>query len=302
MPINRPHLAPLTAAGLVLGGSLSIQVSAALAAGLFATVGTLGVSGLRMAIAAVALLVIFRPRLRGRSKTAWIGIVFYGATMAAMNVLFYNALAHLPLGIAVTLEFLGPLAVAVFATRLRWEALLPVVTLIGVALVSNPSGGMTWIGLAFGLGAAVAFGGYTVLAGRVGESSDGLDGLTLSVTVGAIVLAPFSIEALPRVDGQAWLILAASGLIGVALAFSLDFIAVRLTSPRLVGTLFAVDPVMGALIGAVLLGQVLTGSVILGILLVVVSGGVVIWLAGKTHSKTLTLPSVAAPRLPGEQA
>jgi len=239
--INRPHLAPLAAAALVLGGSLSIQVSAALASELFDSVGTLGVSGLRMAVAAAVLLVIFRPRLRGRSTTAWLGIVLYGVAMAAMNVLFYNALMHLPLGIAVTLEFLGPLAVAVVATRLRWEALLPVATLIGVALVSNPSGGMTWIGLAFGLGAAVAFGGYTVLAGRVGESSAGLDGLTLSVAVGAVLLAPFSIEALPRVDGQAWLILAASGLIGVALAFSLDFIAVRLTSPRLVGTLFAID-------------------------------------------------------------
>jgi inner membrane transporter RhtA len=270
----------------VIGGSLSIQLSAALASGLFVTLGTLGVSGLRMAIAAVVLLAIFRPRLGGRSRTAWIGIVFYGVTMAAMNVLFYNAVAHLPLGIAVTLEFLGPLAVAVFATRVRWELLLPVVTLIGVALVSNPSGGMTWIGLVFGLGAAVAFGGYTVLAGRVGDSSDGLDGLTLSVAVGAIVLAPFSIEALPRVDGQAWLILAASGLIGVALAFSLDFIAVRLTSPRLVGTLFSIDPVMGAVIGAIVLGQVLTASVIVGIVLVVVSGAVVIWLAGRAQSQS----------------
>ncbi|GAA3866902.1 DMT family transporter [Leifsonia kafniensis] len=288
----------------MLGGSLSIQLSAALAAGLFATVGTLGVSGLRMAIAAAVLLAIFRPRLRGRSTTAWIGIVLYGVTMAAMNVLFYNALAHLPLGIAVTLEFLGPLAVAVFATRLRWEALLPVVTLIGVALVSNPTGGMTWIGLAFGLGAAVAFGGYTVLAGRVGESSAGLDGLTLSVAVGAVVLAPFSVEALPRADGHAWLILAASGLIGVALAFSLDFIAVRLTSPRLVGTLFSIDPVMGAVIGAVVLGQVLTASVIVGILLVVVSGGVVIWLAGMAPPRPLQARSIPAgarstPRPPG---
>lgn len=265
----------------MLVGSLSIQLSAAVASDLFDTVGTLGVSGLRMAVAAVVLLVLVRPSVRGRSRRAWTGIVLYGVAMAAMNVLFYNAVAHLPLGIAVTLEFLGPLTVAAVATTRRRELLLPALTLVGVLLVSSPGGGLTLLGLVFGLGAAVAFGGYTVLAGRVGGDTDGLDGLALSVLVGAVLLSPFSVHAAPRVDGGGWGVLAVSAVLGVVVAFSLDFLAVRITSVRVVGTLFAVDPVMGALVGAVALGQTLTAGVVLGIVLVVGSGAAVIWLAGR---------------------
>lgn len=276
-----PHLAPLLGGLFVLVGSLSIQLSAAVASDLFDSVGTLGVSGLRMAVAAVVLVVLVRPSVRGRSRRAWTGIVLYGVAMAAMNVLFYNAVAHLPLGIAVTLEFLGPLTVAAVATTRRRELLLPAVTLVGVLLVSSPGGGLTLLGLVFGLGAAVAFGGYTVLAGRVGGDTDGLDGLALSVVVGAVLLSPFSVHAGPRVDGGGWGILAVSAVLGVVVAFSLDFLAVRITSVRVVGTLFAVDPVMGALVGAVALGETLTAGVIFGIVLVVGSGAVVIWLAGR---------------------
>lgn len=276
-----PHLAPLLGGLFVLVGSLSIQLSAAVASDLFDTVGTLGVSGLRMAVAAVVLLVLVRPSVRGRSRRAWTGIVLYGVAMAAMNVLFYNAVAHLPLGIAVTLEFLGPLTVAAVATTRRRELLLPALTLVGVLLVSSPGGGLTLLGLVFGLGAAVAFGGYTVLAGRVGGDTDGLDGLALSVLVGAVLLSPFSVHAAPRVDGGGWGVLAVSAVLGVVVAFSLDFLAVRITSVRVVGTLFAVDPVMGALVGAVALGQTLTAGVVLGIVLVVGSGAAVIWLAGR---------------------
>ena len=276
-----PHLAPLLGGLFVLVGSLSIQLSAAVASDLFDTVGTLGVSGLRMAVAAVVLLVLVRPSVRGRSRRAWTRIVLYGVAMAAMNVLFYNAVAHLPLGIAVTLEFLGPLTVAAVATTRRRELLLPALTLVGVLLVSSPGGGLTLLGLVFGLGAAVAFGGYTVLAGRVGGDTDGLDGLALSVLVGAVLLSPFSVHAAPRVDGGGWGVLALSAVLGVVVAFSLDFLAVRITSVRVVGTLFAVDPVMGALVGAVALGQTLTAGVVLGIVLVVGSGAAVIWLAGR---------------------
>lgn len=288
-----PHLAPLLGALFVLVGSLSIQLSAAVASDLFDSVGTLGVSGLRMAIAAVVLVALVRPSVRGRSRRAWTGIVLYGVAMAAMNVLFYNAVARLPLGIAVTLEFLGPLAVAAVATTRRRELVLPAVTLVGVVLVSSPGGGLTLLGLVFGLGAAVAFGGYTVLAGRVGGDTDGLDGLALSVVVGAVLLSPFSVHAAPHVDGGGWGVLAVSAVLGVVLAFSLDFLAVRLTSVRVVGTLFAIDPVMGALVGAVALGETLTPGVLTGIVLVVGSGATVIWLAGRRAAAASTLAGSA---------
>ncbi|MFE4464285.1 DMT family transporter [Oerskovia sp. NPDC056781] len=272
---------PLLALACVLVGSLSIQLSAVLSSSLFTTVGVLGVSGLRMAIAAVVLLALARPSLRGRPPRAWAGIVLYGVAMAAMNVLFYNAVAHLPLGFAVTLEFLGPLAVAAFGVTRRRELALPALALLGVLLISGPGGEADLVGILFGLGAAVAFGAYTLLAGRVGQDTGGLDGLALSVAVGAVLLLPFSATAAPRVDGTGWGLLAASGVLGVALAFSLDFLAVRLSSTRVVGTLFAMDPVMGALVGALALGQSITAPAVTGILLVSAAGAATIWVAGR---------------------
>jgi inner membrane transporter RhtA len=276
----RSHRSALIATVCVLFGSAGIQVSAALAEGLFGRLPIPAVSGFRMAVAAVVLLLLTRPRLRGRSRSAWLGIVLYGVAMAAMNVLFYHAVQRIPLGVAVTLEFCGPLAVAAVGAR-GAQRLLPVLTLVGVALVAGPQGDLDPVGVLAGLGAAAAFGGYTVLAGRVGDDDSGLGGLALSVAVGAVLLAPFSVPSVPLIEGGDVLPLVASGLLGVAMAFSLDFLAVRLTSPRVAGTLFAIDPVMGALVGATLLGDRLTGWMLGGILLVVASGAAVIWLSGR---------------------
>lgn len=115
--------------------------------------------------AAVVLLAVTRQRLRGRTVRQWTGILLYGVAMAGMNVL--HAVAHLPLGVAVTREFLGPLTVAAIATARKRELLLSAVTLAGVVLISQPGGGMALVGLLFGLGAAVPFGGYTILARTV---------------------------------------------------------------------------------------------------------------------------------------
>lgn len=289
MPFSLPTAArprALLAAGCVLVGSAAVQTSAALASSLFATLGTPAVSGYRMTAAALCLLLVVRPALRGRSRRAWAAIVLYGVAMAAMNVLFYAALQRLPLGVAVTLEFLGPLTVAALAAVGR-ERLLPVATLIGVVLVVGPGGRVDLLGVLLALGAAAAFGGYTLLAGRVGDHASGLDGLALSVAVGAVLLAPFQVAAAPRLTVEALPVLLVSGLIGVAVAFSLDFQAVRLAGARVVGTLFAVDPVMGALVGAVALGDRLSVTAVAGIVAVVTSGATVIWLSGRSRGVTL---------------
>lgn len=281
--LNGARSRGLLAVLCVLIGSTGIQTSAALVAGMLGRVPIPTVSGLRMAVAAVVLLICTRPALRGRSPRAWAGIALYGIAMAAMNVCFYHAVQRLPLGVAVTLEFLGPLAVAAAGAR-GWQRLLPVLTLAGVALVAGPQGGLDPVGVIAGLGAGAAFGGYTVLAGKVGEDDTGLGGLALSVTVGAALLSPFSVAGAGRLTSGDLLPLMVSGLAGVALAFSLDFLAVRLTSPRVAGTLFAVDPVLGALVGAVALGDRLTWAMLAGIALVVASGAAVIWLSGRERA------------------
>jgi inner membrane transporter RhtA len=294
----------LTAAAFVLVGSASVQISAALASSAFGSLGTLAVSGYRMTAAALVLLLLTRPALRGRTRSQWAGIALYGAAMAAMNVLFYAALDRIPLGVAVTLEFCGPLAVAAVASAGR-SRLLPFVALAGVVLVvGTPTGGLDPVGVALGLGAAAAFGGYTVLAGRVGSGSGGLGDLALSVAVGALLLSPFQVAQAPALEGGHVAPIVLSGLIGVALAFSLDFQAARLAGTRVVGTLFAIDPAMAALVGAVALGDRLPAAALGGIALVVLAGAGAVWSAGRgTPAAAPAEPAPApapAPAAPAE--
>ncbi|WP_394938015.1 EamA family transporter [Psychromicrobium sp. YIM B11713] len=287
---HSPRIRASLGALFVLIGSISIQLSSVLSSTVFSTAGTIGTSGLRLTMAAVVLLAIARPRIRGLSKKTWRGILLYGIAMAAMNVLLYNALERLPLGTAVTLEFLGPLAVACFGAKGRLERFLPLVTLLGVALVTNPGGSFDLLGICYALGAAVAFAAYTLMAGQVGESSEGIQGLALSVSIGALLLTPFSIQAAPKLQVPDWLAVLASGLLGVALAFTLDFLATKLTSPRIVGTLFAIDPMAAAITGALTLRQSLPLQVVIGIFLVIISGAVIIWRSGRTRTEGVPRP------------
>lgn len=273
--------ATLRAVLLVLSGSIGMQVAAVLAVGLFATVGVLGTSGLRFAIAAVVLLLIFRPRLRGRSRGEWIGIVLYGVAMAAMNVSLYLAIERIPLGVATTIDFLGPCLVALLASRGVREALLAVAALGGVALIAGLGGPLDPLGLVFAAIAAVCFGLYTLLAARVGQSEGGLPSVALSVSVAAVLTLPFSVPVVARVTPAEWGILVLSALVGMTLAFTVDTLAGRLTSARVIGVLFAFDPVVGTLLGALWLGQVLTAPALVGVALVVAAGAGIVWLAGR---------------------
>lgn len=266
-------------AGLVLVSCLSVQASAALASTLFDRLGAPAVAGLRQLCAALVLMVLVRPRVRGHTRRAWAGMVLYGAAMAVMNVAFYCAVGRLPLGVAATLLFLGPFVVAVASARAWREALLPAVGLAGVVLVTEPGGTVEWAGIAFGLLSALALACYTVFAQRVGRASSGLEGLAVSVCVSALLLLPFSLPAAPSVSGADWGLVAVSGTVGVALAFTLDFQAVKMATARVVATLFSLDPVMGALIGALALAESLSAPVLLGMGLIVSAGAVATWRA-----------------------
>ncbi len=273
--------ATLRAVLLVLSGSIGMQVAAVLAIGVFDTVGVLGTSGLRFAIAAAFLLVLFRPRLTGRTREEWMGIVIYGAAMAAMNVFLYLAIARIPLGIAVTIDFLGPCLVAFFASRRLREGLLALVAFGGVALIAGLGGPLDPLGLVFAALAAVCFGLYTVLAARVGKSAGGLPSVALSVSVAALLTLPFSVPAISGAGPADWGVLALSALVGMALAFTVDTLAAKLTSARVIGVLFAFDPVVGTLVGVLFLGQILTAPVVVGIALVVAAGAGIVWFAGQ---------------------
>ncbi|QIM19830.1 EamA family transporter [Leucobacter coleopterorum] len=266
---------------LVLVGSLGMQLSAVIALGLFDTLGVLGTSSTRLAVAAVFLLIIFRPRLRGRTRREWISIVLYGAAMAAMNGFLYLAIERIPLGVATTIDFLGPCLVALAASRRLREILLALAAMAGVALIAGFGGPFDALGLIFAAAASVCFGLYTLLAAKIGHSSGGLSAVALSVAVAAILTLPFSVPAVPLVRPEQWGLLVLSALLGTALAFTVDTMAGRLTSARVLGVFFAFDPVLGTLLGVLILGQVLTLPTTLGILLVVAAGAGIVWFAGK---------------------
>lgn len=264
---------------LVICSCACIQGTAALTSTLFATTGVTGAVGLRQLVGAVVLVAVTRPRVRGRTRREWLQIVAYGVAMATMNVTFYHAIALIPLGVAATLLFLGPFTVAAVGIRRWWEVLLPLGGLVGVILVARPEGQITWPGVVVGLVSAAALAFYTVLAQRVGRAGAGLDSLALAVVVAAVLLLPFSVPAAPRADAGQWLVIAVSGLVGVALPYSLDFVAIRLATARVVATLFALDPVIGAAIGAAFLGNALPPRAVAGIALIVGTGAAVTWLA-----------------------
>ena len=265
---------------LIVIGSLGIQLSSAASAGMFDALGSGAVSALRMLIAAAVLCVLFRPRIRGRSRASWVGILVYGVAMAAMNFSLYAAIDRLPLGVAVTLDFLGPCAVALLGSRHLKEGLCAVLALAGVVLIAGPSGYFDLAGYLFGLAAAFFFALYTVFAERVGKDEGGLSGLALSVVVAAVVSLPVGVPRFPEVTAPQWGMLTVSALLGVVLAYAVDTIAARISSARVVGTLFSMDPVIGSLVGTLLMGQIISLTGWIGILTVTVAGALLVWISG----------------------
>ena len=257
---------------------------------LFEPLGVMQTSTLRLFLAALVLVIIFRPRLTGRSAREWASIVLYGIAMACMNIFLYLSIDRIPLGIATTIDFLGPCLVALVASRKLSEGMLAVTAIGGVAMIAGLGGPLDPLGLVFAAAAGVSFGLYTLLAAHVGQSTGGLPSMALSVGVAAVITLPISAPAVPTVSLTEWGILLVSALMGTALAFTVDTMAGRLTSARVIGVFFAFDPVVGTIVGALFLGQTLSLPAMGGIALVVASGAGIVWLAGRRGPAATTGP------------
>lgn len=268
---------------LVVASCAAVQLSAAVAAPLVEELGSAAVAGWRQATGAVVLLLVVRPGVRGRKVRDWAWIAVLGISMASMNVAFYSAVALLPLGVAATLLYLGPFAVACAGFRRGPSLLLPTIALTGVVLVSRPGAVDGAGGLAVGLAAAAALALYTLSSRAVGQRG-GVDLLTLSVVASAVLLTPFSVASAPSLDGPSVVILVVTGAVGVAGAFWLDFRALQLIGSRAVSVLFALDPAIGAVAGAALLGQHADLLTAVGVAAVVASGAVAAAVGGDRSS------------------
>lgn len=264
---------PLTAPGMVLAQIASLQLGSAVAKGLFADVGVTATAALRITVAAIVLCALVRPRIRSFTSVQWRATLGLGVVFAAMNLAYFQAIGVLPIGIAVTLELLGPLLLALALTRRRSDLAWLVLAVTGVLLLSSPGGGLPLIGVGLGLLAAGCRASYVLLNRQVGRIFEDWSGLAVALAVGACLLAPIG-----AVSGGTHLLdlgVLATGvlvaLLSSLLPYSLDLVALRRISPRLFGILLSLSPAVGALVGFVVLAEALTTRQGLAILLVVVA-------------------------------
>ncbi len=264
----------LSGAGFIILGATSIQWSAALVQPAFEALGPVATSGWRFLLGAVALMIATRPRLRQWRREQWLAAAVLGVTVAFMNVCFYQAIARIPLGSAVTIEFLGPLCVAVFGRRSWRHASFAALAAVGVVLLSHPGGGVTLTGALFGLGSGLGWGGYVFAAARVGGATTGFGGLAVSMSVSALVTLPWTLTRVDYVAHHALLSgrLALVGLMSIVLGFAAELQALRRLSPAAAGVLMSLDPAIAFVIGALLLHERATIWVVLGLVLVVTAG------------------------------
>jgi inner membrane transporter RhtA len=269
-----------TAVGLVVGGEFSMQFGAAVAALLFARLGANGTVALRLGISALVLLLVCRPRLRGRSRADLLTVAGYGLALGGMNLCFYEALARIPLGAAVTLEVLGPLALSVLTGRGLLSAVWAVLALAGVAVLGEAgfTGGLDAAGVGFALLAGALWAGYILLARRAGRSFAGLDGLALALAVSAAVVLPLGIAGAGTalLDPVALGLGAAVALLSSLLPYSLELLALRSVPATTFAVVMSLSPAVAAFAGALVLGQALTplGAVAIGLVVVACAGAV----------------------------
>jgi inner membrane transporter RhtA len=249
--------------GLVVLGILSVQIGAAFAKSLFPVVGPYGTVFLRLMFAALMLMLAWRPRLRGHSGREYLLVLLFGLIFAAMNTSFYASLDRLPLGVAVTVEFVGPLGVAVFGSRrlrdLLWAGLAAGGIVLLTPLTGVSGGQIDPVGLALALIAGLCWAAYILISVRVGRSFPGGTGLALGTAVGAVLVAPLGIwQGGPQLlDG--WLLVtgAAVALLSSVLPYSFELEALRKLPARVFGVLMSVEPAIAAIVGFLVLGEAL---------------------------------------------
>ncbi|MFF4967411.1 DMT family transporter [Streptomyces sp. NPDC001037] len=268
---SRP-LGSLGPVGLVLAGGISVQFGGALAVTLMPRAGALGVVTLRLLAAAVVLLVVCRPRLRGHSRADWGTVVVFGIAMGGMNGLFYEAVARIPLGPAVTLEVLGPLALSVLASRRAINALWAALALAGVFLLGG--GGFSDLdtaGVAFALGAGAMWAAYIVFSARTGRRFPQADGLALAMAVAALLFLPLGIaEAGSRLLNPTTVALgSAVALLSSVLPYTLELLALRRLPAHTFAVLMSLEPAIAATAGFLVLGQALSVTQAAAIALVI---------------------------------
>jgi inner membrane transporter RhtA len=272
---------------LVLGGAVSVQFGAAVAALLFPRVEVAGVVTLRLVLAAMVLLVVCRPRLRGYHRDDWLLIIGFGAALAGMNTLIYEAIDRIPLGAAVTLEVLGPLVLSVIAGRWPTSWLWALLALGGVVLLGRGSiSDLNMTGVGFALAAAVMWAAYILLSARTGHRFPKADGLALAMTLAAAMTLPLGLAAAGTslLDPVTIGLGAAVAALSSILPYTLEMLALRRMPTSTFAVLMSLGPAIAAAAGFLVPGQSLSLLQVLAVGLVVAASGGAVRARTTTHT------------------
>ncbi|MBK7611491.1 MAG: EamA family transporter [Actinomycetales bacterium] len=270
---------------LVLAAVVSVQFGGAIAATLVPVIGAAGSVVLRLGVGAAILLVAIRPALRGHSAAAWRTVVLFGLVLGAMNWTFYASLARLPIGVAVTIEFIGPLTLAAVQSRRIRDLLAVAAAAGGILLISQaltmPWGELDLGGIGLALLAGTFWTAYIVLSQRTGAVFPGLHGLAIAMVVALVLVLPFGIGSVPQWTGEVLVKGAGVAILSSVLPYSFELLALRRLSQRVFGILLSLEPAVAALAGLIVLGQRLTPTQLMGMAFVVVASGLVMGAGGR---------------------
>ncbi|MGR8009957.1 EamA family transporter [Streptomyces hypolithicus] len=257
---------------MVVAGGLSVQFGSAVAVTIMPSTGAAGVVALRLAAAAIILLVVCRPRVRGYGRADWGTVAAFGLAMAGMNGLFYQALDRIPLGVAVTLEVLGPLALSVFASRRAMSVVWAGLALGGVALLSG--GGfdrLDPVGAAYALAAGGCWAAYILFSARTGRRFPQADGLALAMALAAVISLPLGIAGAggALLEPGTLALGAAVAVMSSVLPYTLELLALRRLPAATFAVLMSLEPAIAAVAGFLVLSQALSVTDALAIALVI---------------------------------
>jgi inner membrane transporter RhtA len=215
---------------------------------------------LRLATSAVVLTLVARPLLRRRTRHDWLVVAGLGASLGIMNWAIYQSFARIPLGIAVTIEFIGPLTLATLGSRRARDFIWVLLAAAGVALLGFEGGDLTWPGVLFALLAGAAWAAYILLSAETGRRWPGLDGLAVASVIATLLLTPLAVRigGDDLLDGRVLLLGAAVGLLSSVIPYSCEMVALRSLRPAVFGILMSLEPAAAALAGIVVLGEFLT--------------------------------------------
>jgi len=249
--------ARLSPVWLVLIGILSVQFGAAVSKGQFGEIPPIGMVLLRLATSSLILLIVARPRLGGRTAADWRPALALGLALGAMNWAFYESFARIPLGVAVTIEFAGPLAVAAVGSRRPRDLMWVGLAALGIVLFGAGPTKVDAIGFGLAIIAGACWALYIVSTAATGRRWAGVDGLAVASTVATLAVAPFAVAiAGARLLEPRLLVLGALvGLLSSVIPYALEMVALRTMPPRVFGILMSLEPAAAAVVAAVLLQE-----------------------------------------------